>query len=174
MKDRFFLTDSFIESISDFDKALKAALWKCLQLLSKNFLHPSLNTEKLDGIYSSRINIDYRIIHESSGKLFRLLFAGKHNEAYRFANNYKKQMEEFEKKIPMYTRVAEPEVRYSVAPESRVRPRKLFCKKVKFESIVKLPSKTKLIIKRLLRPKTFDELVPFRTYTLRKLRKYFR
>ena len=173
MKDRFLLTDSFIESVSDFDKALKVALWKCLQLLSKNFLHPSLNTEKLDGIYSSRINIDYRLIHESSGKLFRLLFAGKHDEAYRFANNYKKQMEEF-LKTPMYRRLAEPEVQYRLALESRVRPRKIFHKKVKFESIVKLPSKIKLIIKRLLRPKTFDELVPFRTYTLRKLRKYFR
>jgi plasmid maintenance system killer protein len=173
MKDRFLLTDNFVESISNFDKGLKASLWKCLQLLSKNFLHPSLNTEKLNGIYSSRINIGYRLIHEPSGKLFRLLFAGKHDDAYRFASNYKKEMEEFLRK-PQYRLFAEEGVEYKAAPEPRARVNGVRHKKVKLGPIEKLSSKIRLIIARLRKPRTVDELVPFHTYSLRKLRKYFR
>lgn len=154
MKDRFILTDTFIESVSNFDKGLKASLWKCLGLLCKNLSHPSLNTEKLNGVYSSRITIDYRLIHEPSMKVFRLLFAGKHEDAYRFANNYKKQIEAI---------VSEPEISYG---------RVMYKRKARL-NWGNLLFIAKSIIQRFKKGKT-DELFPYRAYSLKKLKKYFK
>jgi hypothetical protein len=164
MKDRFLLTDTFIESISLFDKGLKASLWKCLSLLSKNYLHPSLNTEKLNGIFSSRINIDYRLIHAPSEDLFRLLFAGKHEDAYRFADKCKDAIAIMPEKRRSL-RVAEPEAFYSLDIEVLEKEKKM------------QRSRLRLSADRLVRKwrmfKIEGELVPGNVYNLKKLRRYF-
>jgi hypothetical protein len=167
MQDRFILTDTFIESVSNFDKGLKASLWKCLGLLCKNLSHPSLSTEKLNGVYSSRITIDYRLIHEPSMKLFRLLFAGKHEDAYRFANSYKKQIEAI---------VSEPEFSYRI--EERLEIRSVKDGGVRYKKKAGLEWGNlffiaKSIIQRLKKGK-IDELLSYRAYSLRKLKRYFK
>jgi hypothetical protein len=160
MKDRFLMTDTFIESMSDFDKGLKTSLWKCLSLLCKNHLHPSLNTEKLDGIFSSRINIDYRLIHEPIRDVFRLLFAGKHDEAYRFANAYE-QSKKFH---------AEPYLgqilRDSPSPYFRQARFKLKGEK-------KLTALFRKFLHRLYNWRIKRELVPGQTYDIKALKRYF-
>ena len=161
MKDRFLMTDTFIESMSDFDKGLKASLWKCLSLLCKNHLHPSLNTEKLDGILSSRINIDYRLIHEPIRDVFRLLFAGKHDDAYRFANAY----EQRRKILPTPSRIGE----FKVSEE-----------KASFKLMTKIKKENKLmaplrkLLYRFYNPRTEHELIPGGTYNLKDLKRYFK
>lgn len=163
MKDRFLVTDNFIESVSYFDKNLKSSLWKCLQLLCKNFLHPSLNTEKLNGIYSSRINIDYRLIHEPLGELFRLLFAGKHEDAYRFAENYK-QREVVGRRIISEPSVKQPMALYKISLTRKEKRMVTPANRVfrflltKFGQI-------------FLKPK-IGELLPYQEYNLRELKRY--
>jgi hypothetical protein len=167
MKDRFILTDTFIESVSNFDKGLKSSLWKCLGLLCKNLSHPSLNTEKLNGVYSSRITIDYRLIHEPSMELFRLLFAGKHEDAYRFANNYTKQIEAI---------VSEPQISYGI--EERLEIRSMRDRSVKYKKKAGLKWGNLLFIAKFIIQKfkkgKMDELFPYRAYSLKKLKKYFK
>jgi hypothetical protein len=155
------MTDTFIESMSDFDKGVKASLWKCLSLLCKNHLHPSLNTEKLNGIFSSRINIDYRLIHEPIRDVFRLLFAGKHDDAYRFAKAY----EQRRKFLTMPSRRPRPEE--SQEPVSRKPMAKLKEEKTLRASFRKL-------LHRFYNRRTEHELMPGQTYNLKELKKYFK
>lgn len=161
MKDRFLMTDTFIESMSDFDKGLKASLWKCLSLLCKNHLHPSLNTEKLNGILSSRINIDYRLIHEPISDVFRLLFAGKHDDAYRFANAYQQRR----KILPLRSQHAELEV-----SEEEVSYKPM----IKMKEEKKLMTPLRKLLYRFYKRRTEDDVTPGGTYNLKDLKKYFK
>lgn len=159
MTDKFLITDSFIESISSFDKNLKASLWKCLGLLGKNCFHPSLNTEKLNGLCSSRINIDYRVIHEPLSKLYRLLYAGKHDDAYRFAANYREQIHAF------YMESEIGEVGFDLKSRFWFFIRVRLCRTIWFFITER--------IWRLCRPRIQDGLVSDKIYSLRKLKRYF-
>ncbi len=92
MIDRFILTDTFIKSLIDIDKPLKILVVKCVTLLEKNTFHPSLHSEKIwDGIYTVRVNLANRIVHQAWEDKIRLLYVGSHNEAYRFIDNLKKK-----------------------------------------------------------------------------------
>lgn len=92
MVDRFILTDTFVKSLLDFDKNLKATIVKCVVLLEKDIFHPSLHSEKIwNGIYTVRVNLANRIVHQPAKDKIRLLYVGSHDGAYRFVDNLKKR-----------------------------------------------------------------------------------
>jgi mRNA-degrading endonuclease RelE of RelBE toxin-antitoxin system len=71
-------------------KSVQNKVIKCLGLFSKNPRHPSLNVEPLSGkskgYKSMRIDQAYRLIFsEASEMQIRLVFVGKHDDAYRYA-----------------------------------------------------------------------------------------
>lgn len=164
MKDKFLITDTFIESISCFDKNTKVSLWKCLRLLSSNCFHPSLNTEKLNGTYSSRINIDYRIIHEPLVKLYRLLYAGKHDDAYRFANNYGRESDAV--RANLRSAIGEKLILYYNVNLLKARKEK----KVIHRGVLK--GFITRIMDRFRKAENHDELVPDKIYNVRRLKRY--
>jgi len=72
-------------------KEIGRKVWKAVRLLSRNSEFPGLNLEKLrgkaNGLWSIRVDQQYRIILIRSAQLDTLLFVGTEPDAYRFAEN---------------------------------------------------------------------------------------
>jgi len=85
MRDRIILTDSFIGCLDKLDKHIRALALKTFHLLGKNPNHPSLHTEKIyDDMYTARVDINYRVVHQLVADRIRLIYIGKHDDVYRF------------------------------------------------------------------------------------------
>jgi superfamily I DNA/RNA helicase/mRNA-degrading endonuclease RelE of RelBE toxin-antitoxin system len=74
-------------------KQIKAKVVDTTEEMLKNPESPGLHIEKIgdDGIYSARVNDDYRIIFavpDNSHQMY-MLYVGKHEDAYYFANHFK-------------------------------------------------------------------------------------
>ncbi len=74
-------------------KEIKAKVLDTEKEMLKNPESPGLHIEPLanDGLYSARVDLNYRIIFaapDGSSQIF-MLFVGKHEDAYYFADHYK-------------------------------------------------------------------------------------
>lgn len=77
-------------------KQIKAKVVDTTEEMLKNPESPGLHIEKIgnDGLYSARVDLDYRIIFavpEGSDQ-FYMLYVGKHDDAYHFADKYKVEL----------------------------------------------------------------------------------
>lgn len=85
MRDCYLLTNEFVDCLYNLDKGLKTMATKVLYLLAKNPSHPSLNVEKIfDNVYTARLDLNHRIVHQLEADKIRLLYIGTHDNAYRF------------------------------------------------------------------------------------------
>jgi Txe/YoeB family toxin of Txe-Axe toxin-antitoxin module len=83
------LTDSFLESAYRLPKEIGRKVWKAIRALSRTPEAPGLNLEKLEGergLWSFRVDDNYRTIFCKGQHVTTLLFVGPHTEAYRFAD----------------------------------------------------------------------------------------
>jgi mRNA-degrading endonuclease RelE of RelBE toxin-antitoxin system len=87
----FSFDQKFIRSLRELPHAVHAKLAKCLELFERERRHPGLHVEPLsgraEGLYSARVDGDYRLIFsEPAENQVFLLFVGKHEDAYREAD----------------------------------------------------------------------------------------
>lgn len=91
-KPTFNFEAGFVSSLRELPKVIHSKLVKCLDLFLKDRRHPGLNVESLSGraqgLYSARIDLGYRLIFcETAENEVCLLFVGKEEEAYRYADS---------------------------------------------------------------------------------------
>lgn len=81
---------SFLKSLTGLPSERMKKIPKFVQILHGNPSLPSLHLEHLATVdlYSARIDDGYRAILERRGTNYMLLFAGKHDDAYRWAERY--------------------------------------------------------------------------------------
>jgi len=83
------LDDGFLGSAYSLPKEIGRKIFKALHLFSKNPDHPGLHREKLsgkaEGLFSIRVDDDYRIIFRQLGAAPVLMEVAKHDDAYRSA-----------------------------------------------------------------------------------------
>ena len=81
--------ERFLGSAYSLPKEIGRKIFKALHLYSRNSEHPSLHREKLsgkaDGLFSIRVDDNYRIIFRQLGTAPVLMDVAKHDEAYRSA-----------------------------------------------------------------------------------------
>jgi len=85
----------FLERAHLLPKDIKAKLVKALWLLSENFRHPSLQCKPVQGacshVYECRVDQKIRLIYDMSGQSLRCWYVGEHDEALRFATNFRSE-----------------------------------------------------------------------------------
>ncbi|MGH9804818.1 MAG: type II toxin-antitoxin system RelE family toxin [Candidatus Acidiferrales bacterium] len=86
----FLIRAQFIASLIDLPKFVHSQLLKSLHLFARDRQHPSLHVEPLkgsaDGLFSVRIDQDYRVIFaEQQPDHIQMIAVAKHDEAYRLA-----------------------------------------------------------------------------------------
>lgn len=92
MRAPFVITETFIEAAANLEKHERAAIWNTLRKLKQDPPPPGLNVERLNTrvlLESCRISEGLRIVfcRQKYDQRKNLIFVGKHDEAYRFANN---------------------------------------------------------------------------------------
>jgi mRNA-degrading endonuclease RelE of RelBE toxin-antitoxin system len=93
MPTQVIIQESFLVSAYELPKEITKKVFKALRSLVENRVNSGLNKEKLTGkasdLWSARVDDDYRIIfgQPQSGPPL-ILFVGKHDVAYRFADQH--------------------------------------------------------------------------------------
>ena len=82
-----FLADTFIEALTGLPRETVAKVAKAMRFFRRDPHHPGLNFEALhrDGLFSVRVDRNYRIILRQGGTAPALLYVGNHDDSYKFA-----------------------------------------------------------------------------------------
>lgn len=77
------VSPDFLSEAAELSKDIKAKLIKCLGLLCKNFMHPSLQTKKMKGtvsaVFECRVDQSIRLIYDIHNNTIRCWHIGPHD-----------------------------------------------------------------------------------------------
>jgi mRNA-degrading endonuclease YafQ of YafQ-DinJ toxin-antitoxin module len=83
----------FLKCTTALPKDIKLKLLRILDLLSRDFRHPSLQCKKISGatanVYECRVDQQVRLVYDIAGSLLRCWYVGDHDIALRYGATMK-------------------------------------------------------------------------------------